>query len=440
MADYCDGVNDACPADAVLPTSTVCRPAIGDCDVADNCDGVNPTCPADAVASDTVVCRPSAGVCDLDDTCDGSTKLCPPDLKSTDQCRAVAGPCDVADFCDGVGNDCPADAFQPTSSVCRSVAGVCDVAENCTGTSATCPTDAFKASTVVCRPAVYNSCDAAENCTGTAADCPPDINLHEGDGCTGTNNNTCLNTCTGGACVPDVRPNCCGNGLPDLGEQCDDGNQSATADGCPSGPGDNCTYPDGTLVRGERKKPSRDKYGCQVEYHVVNPNQVLDKFGLPDRDQICRDNDPTCDSDPTVGNCRFNVVMCVNNDDSSLACLPPAGNYVGGISSIAVSPLARRIANLPGIGPVYLADLAKISGATTTLLDPQDPMSGWSKGPQLSPTDKGWCSQPMDIDVFLAGSVKDRATRRLVIKTKSKDRSFPRTKSKRTTLRLLCVP
>ncbi|MBI3786590.1 MAG: hypothetical protein HY270_24635 [Deltaproteobacteria bacterium] len=440
VADFCDGVNDTCPADTVLPTITVCRPAIGDCDVADHCNGVDPTCPADAVALDTVVCRPSAGFCDLDDTCDGSTKLCPPDLKSTDLCRAVNGPCDVADFCDGVNNNCPSDAFLPTSSVCRGAADICDVAEKCTGTAATCPSDTFKPITVVCRPAIATSCDAPENCTGSAAACPPDLNLNEGDGCLGPNNNTCLNTCTGGACVPDVRPNCCGNGLPDTGEQCDDGNQSTGVDSCPSAAGQNCVYLDGSLVRGERKKPSKDKYGCQVEYYVVNPGNPVDKFSLPDRDQICRDNDPTCDSNATVGTCRFSVVMCVNNDDSSLACLAPAGSYVGGISSIDVKPLAKNIANLPGIGSVYLADLAKVTAATSHLLDPQDPMSGYSKGPQVAPNQKGWCSQPMDMDVFLAGSTKDRATRRLTVKTKSKDRSFPRTKSKTTTLRLLCVP
>jgi hypothetical protein len=440
VADFCDGVNDGCPADEVQPTTVVCRAALGDCDVDESCDGINPVCPADGVASDSIVCRFAAGVCDVDDLCDGSTKACTADLKSTDVCRTVAGGCDVADSCDGINNNCPTDAFQANGFVCRSSAGVCDVAESCSGSSAACPTDAFKLTSVVCRPANVASCDVAENCTGTGASCPADAVLNQGDGCLGLNGNTCLNTCQAGACVPTIVPNCCGNGVPDLGEQCDDGNQSIAVDACPSGggPGGSCTY--GKLIRGNRSNPAKNKYGCQVEWHVVNPTNLLDKYGMPDRDQSCHDNDPTCDSEPTPGLCRFKAVMCLNTTGVGLTCLAPSGKYLGGVSTVDVKALSKGIANLPIIGATYLSDMTKVTLAKSQLLDPQHPELGYTKAPPLQATEKNWCSEPMDIDVYLAATSKDRAKRRLAITTKSKDNSFPKRKGKSTTLRLLCVP
>jgi hypothetical protein len=442
LAENCDGVNNGCPTDVVKDTTIECRAATGVCDVPESCNGVDASCPADAVAPDTTPCRPAAGVCDVVDNCDGSTKVCPVDQKSTDVCRPVAGICDVQEVCDGVGNDCPADAFQPSTLTCRGVAGDCDVAEQCTGSSAACPADTFKPTSVVCRPANTAACDIAENCTGTTASCPADSVVNEGAGCAGTNNNTCLNTCRSGACTVETQPNCCGNGIPEAGEACDDGNQSTTPDVCPTDPADahKCTYD--KLIRGERKNPIKDKYGCQVEWFVANPNNPLDKFFLPDRDQTCHTGDPTCDADGLAdNNCRFRVVACINTADSSLTCLQP-GN---GISSIAVTHLSQKIANNPGIGPTYSADLNQVTAALTgggALHDPQgaDGYNALLPLPPASATHKYICSAPMNLDVFVAQAPKDKATRRLTISTKSKDNSFPRPKAKRTKLRLLCLP
>ncbi len=438
LTEFCDGVSPTCPADQVKAATELCRAASGVCDVAEFCDGVNPQCPADAVAPDTVVCRPAAGVCDADDFCDGASKNCPADQKKLgDVCRAVDGDCDVAEVCDGVSNDCPSDQVLASGTQCRASAGVCDVAEACDGVSAQCPPDQFQPSTVVCRAAADGTCDVAEYCTGTGVACPADVTLNEGDGCAGTNGNTCLNACRSGLCVPEVRPNCCGNGLPDVGEQCDDGNQDLALDDCPSGPGQDCKYTSSPLVRASRSNPLKDKYGCLLEWYVANPNNPVDKFGLPDRDQVCRDNDPTCDSDPTLGVCEFTVALCLNTTDASIpACVQPGT----GVSSVLVKPVPLKVASTPIIGPEAVANIAKVSTALTQLLDPQDPGAGYSKGIPLTAPQKNFCSQPLKMKTFVIQTVKDRAKRRLAIRTVAKDGSFPRPKGKRTMLRLSCVP
>ena len=434
VAEYCDGVSPLCPTDQFKGATTQCRAATGACDVAEYCDGTGPACPPDAVAPDTVVCRPAGGVCDVDDYCDGATKGCPADQKKLgDECRPADGACDVAEYCDGANNDCPADAVAPASTVCRPVAGVCDVAENCNGVDPDCPADTFKPATVVCRPAADGSCDVAEYCTGTGASCPADTVLNEGDGCAGSDGNTCMHTCRSGVCVDEVQPNCCGNGIPDVGEQCDDGDQELADDECPSGPGQNCQY--ANMVRGTRKNPAKDKYGCLLQWHVAHSSLLRDKFGLPDRDQACRDNDPTCDFDPTPGVCGFRVTMCLNTTDSTLACAPSTG-----VTAVTVKPVSQAIASDPILGPLAVANVNKVATALGQLLDPQDPGAGYSKGLPLLASQKDWCSQPLELKALVVQTVKDRAKRRVVIRTKAFDGSLPRPKAKASMLRLTCYP
>jgi len=175
VAEYCDGVNSTCPNDLFLSSETVCRPSAGDCDVAENCTGSSATCPADSFLPNTTVCRPSAGDCDVPETCTGSSATCPADsfLPNTTVCRPSAGDCDVPETCTGTSAQCPTDSFRPDTYVCRASAGDCDVPENCTGSSAQCPTDSFRPNTYVCR-ASAGDCDVPENCTGSSATCPAD--------------------------------------------------------------------------------------------------------------------------------------------------------------------------------------------------------------------------------------------------------------------------
>jgi cysteine-rich repeat protein len=153
------------------PTSTQCRAAAGTCDLAENCDGVGNACPADAV-------RPS-----------------------TDECRAATGSCDVSETCDGAGTDCPADAFKASTEVCRADAGACDVPEICSGIDATCPADGFEPDGTTCNDGTMctlNDVCTAGQCDGDSVLCGDgtqqpncnetcdDGNTVSGDGCSDT--------------------------------------------------------------------------------------------------------------------------------------------------------------------------------------------------------------------------------------------------------------
>jgi fibronectin type 3 domain-containing protein len=123
----------------------VCRLAAGLCDVAEVCDGVSPACPADKYAPTTTVCRTAAGLCDIAESCSGSSPDCPVDafLTKGAVCRPAAGLCDLAESCPGTGPDCPADSMAPAETVCRAStdSNQCDPAETCTGSSVSCPAD-----------------------------------------------------------------------------------------------------------------------------------------------------------------------------------------------------------------------------------------------------------------------------------------------------------
>jgi hypothetical protein len=137
VAEACTGVSAACPNDAFVASSTVCRSAVpGGCDVAENCTGSAAACPADAVSATGTVCRSVAGLCDVAETCNGS-------------------------------NTCPADGFLSSATVCRASTSIaaCDPAESCTGSSALCPTN------VVTRVPTTELCDAVDNdCDGVVDD------------------------------------------------------------------------------------------------------------------------------------------------------------------------------------------------------------------------------------------------------------------------------
>jgi hypothetical protein len=194
-------------------------------------------------------------------------------------------------------------------------------------------------------------------------------------------------------------------------------------------------------VRATRANPIRDKHGCQLEWHVVNPNNPLDKFGLPDRDQVCVDNDPTCDSDPTPGFCRFTTALCLNTTDPSLiACQPSTG-----ITSVAVKPVPLKILNTPIVGALASANIQRIVNALGQLLDPQDPGAGYTKTIPLTASQLNVCSQPISMDVVAISTNKDKAKRRQVVRTVSKNGNLslsgkPRPQAKRAMMRLLCLP
>lgn len=178
------------------PVDTICRTAIGVCDVPEACTGTSATCPADALAPSDTVCRLVAGPCDVEEHCTGSTAVCPADQKSTATCRAAVDVCDAPEACDGVHNTCPANALQPSGTVCRPAAGACDLAESCTGTDASCPADVFWPSGVVCRGAA-DVCDLEEHCTGDGPGCPFDAVQLNGVPCPNDGNPCTTDRCDG---------------------------------------------------------------------------------------------------------------------------------------------------------------------------------------------------------------------------------------------------
>jgi len=195
VAESCDGVGDTCPADLVAVSGNTCRPLAGDCDVEETCDGVGAACPGDVVLPAATSCRSAAGVCDVAESCDGASGACPADAKDTGLCRAAAGVCDLAESCDGVGDNCPADA--KSSALCRAAAGDCDVAESCDGLANGCLADDFEAASVACR-ASSGDCDVAENCSGSGASCPANGFVPNGSSCAGGN------VCGNGLCGSPV--------------------------------------------------------------------------------------------------------------------------------------------------------------------------------------------------------------------------------------------
>jgi hypothetical protein len=267
LEESCDAATDSCPADA--KSTAVCRPAAGVCDLAESCDGSSDACPADVKS--TGVCRPAAGVCDLAESCDGSSDACPADVKSTAVCRPAAGVCDLAESCDGSSDACPADV--KSTAVCRPAAGVCDLAESCDGSIDDCPTDVK--STALCRPSA-GECDVADLCDRVNDACPADQFQSSTVACSSDGNVCTDDHCDGsGQCVhtPNSAP-------------CDDGDACTLTDVCAGGGciGTNFSW-SGVLPPIRQDGSSIFKYGSSipVKFKLTgacagNPNLVADIF------------------------------------------------------------------------------------------------------------------------------------------------------------------
>ena len=179
LVELCDGTSDGCPADT--KSSGICRPQSGACDIAEACDGVSDACPGDAVATNTFTCRPAAGVCDAAELCDGVGPACPGDAKRTDECRATAGVCDVAEQCDGIRDDCPGDTVLGDSEICRAAASPCDASESCDGASPLCPADVGLTGTPCTDE---DACTTSDVCSAGVCLGGPDLDCDDANPCT----------------------------------------------------------------------------------------------------------------------------------------------------------------------------------------------------------------------------------------------------------------
>src|SRR4029453_10198799 len=94
-----------------------------DCDVAESCDGVSNACPADAFAPATTVCRPPANPCDVAENCTGSSVSCPADTGQPDGDGDTG--CDALDNCDATANPSQAtgddDALRDACDPCTNI-------------------------------------------------------------------------------------------------------------------------------------------------------------------------------------------------------------------------------------------------------------------------------------------------------------------------------
>jgi hypothetical protein len=257
--------NGACPIDAHQMAGTVCRGAANECDLTETCDG-SASCPADAVkmagtacsddgnicTTDTcngtvggpackhqagntgTVCRSAVGECDLAETCDGMSVNCPTDSKKPNltSCTADSNPCTL-DQCDGTHDTCQHPAGN-AGAVCRPAAGVCDIPETCTGASTACPaTDAKYGANHECRPVAPGGCDVAESCDGVNDNCPVDSFLGNSTQCRAPSCSAAVATlqafCPGNsASCPPVQTQSCAPG------QC----VGTGCGGCPNGDSD----------------------------------------------------------------------------------------------------------------------------------------------------------------------------------------------------------
>ncbi|GBD27955.1 hypothetical protein HRbin30_03312 [bacterium HR30] len=261
--------------------------------------------------------------------------------------------------------------------------------------------------------------------------------------------NTCKHACDGsGLCLPFITPNCCGNGIVEGGEQCDDGNQysglppapDGSVEFCPSDPAFNCQYVAGTsslYVRGSSRSPATDVKGCQLEFVVVNPNNPPDRYGLADYRQTCLDQDPTCDFDPLPGRCGFIVVGCVNVSDPNLPACSPAANQ--GIRELQALPLMTALDLHPVIQAQYQANTTALAQALTQLFDPANPGAGFTNQAPLLASQQNLCSSPRIVTVFSGSSRPNESARtRFSLRVNSRDGRLPIGRQKRSLLRLTC--
>jgi cysteine-rich repeat protein len=145
------------------------------------------------------------------------------------------------------------------------------------------------------------------------------------------------NTTSCDGCSATCKIESCGDGVVQCGEQCDDGPLNGT-------PGDRCSVtctelPPPLRIPGGGARPT----DCAFEWSMEIAQPTLDTKGLPRFAQACKDNDPTCDFDPTPGRCRFHVWGCVGAADARIAC---AASQVTKLDVLAPSATSKVASDL----------------------------------------------------------------------------------------------
>jgi cysteine-rich repeat protein len=328
------------------------------CDPVTGCVVPHPPEPSGTPCSDN-------NLCTLNDTCNGSGTCTP------------GAPLVCMD-----GRECTIDTCNPqTGCVFSNRPGACmDDGNPCTGdvcSSGTCTHPAGNEG-ASCEDGLF--CTVSDTCHNGVCRNGPANTCTDGALCT-------TDVCDEGArqCVHNVVSPCCGNGLQEAGEECDDGNADNT-DGCLAtcklaGCGDgfvrtgveqcdlgnaNSNTPDATcrldctsrrcgdgiidVAHGEQcddhnaasgdgcssrcfiEPPSSAQLipgggfartDCPLEFLIDHP--TLDVRGRPASRQVCHHGDPTCDFGSQPNECRFHLWLCANNNDPRLPTCTPGG-------------------------------------------------------------------------------------------------------------------
>jgi len=345
LGEECDvggGGGVCCIGCMFQPSTTECRPAAGECDLADFCTGSSDACPADLKS--TAECRPAfgavassarsdngtAGVNDTIATMSGDfefqvgagpVQTVPVTTSTTLQqlvdainglaAGATASVLSVGTFKLLLMSDEPGAASNltivtddTTLSVMVTQVGLdppCDTAELCDGVGNTCPADVFEPAATVCRPAA-GSCDVAESCPGTAPHiCPPDTLVAPATECRPS----------AGAC--DLAESCTGTGPICPLDAKSTAVCRASAGGCD--PAESC-----------------DGVGDDCPGDVISPAATVCRMTAGDCDiaETCDGASPSCPADGFVAagvECRAAAGQCdvAESCPGGAAACPPDG-------------------------------------------------------------------------------------------------------------------
>ncbi len=100
--ERCDGISASCPGDALFSAGTICRASAGVCDSPERCDGVTVDCPANIYIT-YAICRQATNECDLTESCNGVFAQCPANIYAPQgQSCGESLPCS-SPMCDGRG-------------------------------------------------------------------------------------------------------------------------------------------------------------------------------------------------------------------------------------------------------------------------------------------------------------------------------------------------
>lgn len=168
-------------------------------------------------------------------TCAGTPRDCDDANECTvDSCDEGANVC-VQDAASANGSSCEDGQFCTDGDTCASGTCVSGPPRDCTVFGGSCTTGLCNESADQCEPEPANDgsacddglfCTSGEFCSGGSCAGGSVVECNDDNGCT---SDVCSED--GDQCLNDVLPGCCGNGLIEQGEECDDGNQGG-GDGC----------------------------------------------------------------------------------------------------------------------------------------------------------------------------------------------------------------